>query len=231
MQNMAPQPCTNGTIHLIGIPTTHKVTVLKQVKESLHKGLKILDYQNRVDVVVIEAQKSFVIPDLGIGGSAIGKSCIEIKIDFSRKDVKEIIAVEVPATIYHELAHLVRESNVGLGDTLQDALISEGVACSVEKAMLPKRKIPYIQKIPNENKLWVRTKKNLHKKKYNYAEWFFGSGALPNWTGYRLGYLIVEKYMRANTVKLNELVRLESIDIVQRSAMHNEYIDYRGTTN
>ena len=157
----------------------------------------------------------FVIPKLGIGGSAIGKSCIEIKIDFSRKDLRKIIEVELPSTIYHELAHLVREDSVGYGKTLLDSFVSEGISCFVEKSILPNRKIPYIQKIKNEQKLWDKAKKLLEKTKYNYSEWFFGSSKLPNWTGYRLGYLIVEGFTKSKNISLAELSRLKSKDILK----------------
>src|ERR1700761_8169504 len=124
---MASEICNSGNIHLIGVPDSHVEAISRVAKESLDKAKTLLKYDNQVEVVIIEAQDFSVIPQLGITGSAIGKSCIEIKIDFSRKDLNNIIDIEIPATIYHELSHLVRENNLGYGNTLLDSMVSEGV--------------------------------------------------------------------------------------------------------
>lgn len=216
---MRSKNCEKGNIHLIGMPPKERGAVLVRSIKALDKARELLKYEKQVDVVVIEAQNFFVIPKLGIGGSAIGKSCIEVKIDFSRKDLRKIIEVELPSTIYHELAHLVREDSVGYGNTLLDSFASEGISCFVEKSILPNRKIPYIQKIKNEHNLWDKAKKLLGKTKYNYSEWFFGSGKLPNWTGYRLGYLIVEGFAKGNDISLAELSRLDSKAILKGSKL------------
>lgn len=216
---MKSKICEKGNIHLVGMLSKERSAVLARSIKALAKALKLLKYDKQIDVVVIEAQEFFVIPKLGIGGSAIGKSCIEIKIDFSRKDLRKIIDVELPATIYHELAHLVRKDSFGYGNTLLDSFVSEGVSCFVEKSILPNRKIPYIQKIKAEQKLWNKAKKLLGKTKYNYSEWFFGSGKLPNWTGYRLGYLIVASSVKKDSVPLAKLVRMSSKEILSKSEL------------
>lgn len=199
---------------MIGIPQIKSGEVFDYATKTLNNALGLLKYEKRVDVVVIEAQDFWVIPRLGIMGSAIGKTCIEIKINFSRKDVNKIIEVELPATIYHELTHLVRDNSVGYGDTLLDSFISEGLSCFVEKLTFPNKKIPYIKRIKNEKALWSKARKILAETKYNHSEWFFGTGKLPNWTGYRLGYSIVNLFMKRNRVDLDKLVRMDSKDIL-----------------
>ena len=88
----------------------------------------------------------------------------------------------------------------------------------VEKSILPNRKILYIQKIKNEHELLDKAKKLLGKTKYNYSECFFGSGKLPNWTGYRLGYLIVESYAHKTKISLDKLSRVNSKEILKCSS-------------
>ena len=217
---MKSKNCEKGNIHLVGIPLQKRGAILGHSIKALDKARKLLKYEKRVDIVVIEAQDFFVIPKLGIGGSAIGKSCIEVKIDFSRKDLRKIVEVELPSTIYHELAHLVREDSIGYGKTLLDSFVSEGISCFVEKSILPNRKIPYIQKIKDEKKLWNKAQKILDKTKYNHSEWFFGSGKLPNWTGYRLGYLIVESYANKTKISLDKLTRTSSKNILKGSKFY-----------
>lgn len=217
---MKSKKCEQGNIHLIGIASNKREVILRRTTESLNKAQDILKYEKHVDVVIIESQDFFVIPKLGIGGNAIGRSCIEIRIDFSRKDLQKIIDIELPSTIYHEFAHLVRENSIGYGKTLLDSFVSEGISCFVEKSILPNRKIPYIQKIKDEKKVWGKAKKLLGESKYNYSEWFFGSGKLPNWAGYRLGFLIVESFVRKNKIPLEKLARLKSKEILKGSKLY-----------
>jgi uncharacterized protein YjaZ len=33
---------------------------------------------------------------------------------------------------------------------------------------------------------------------YNHATWFFGTGDIPNWTGFMLGLRIVDEYKTAH---------------------------------
>lgn len=213
---MASEICKNGNIHLIGVPENRIETISRVAIESLNEAKNLLKYDCRVEVIIIEAQDFFVIPQLGITGSAIGKSCIEIKIDFSRNDLRNIIEVEIPATIYHELSHLVRENSLGYRNTLLDSIISEGVACYIEKSVIP-REIPYIQPIKDENSLWSKAKESFNDSKYNHSVWFFGAGELPNWIGYRLGYLLVEKYMKKHNKELSELSIIPSKEIFRGS--------------
>lgn len=213
---MASEICKNGNIHLIGVPDRHVEAVSRIAKETLDAAKGLLQYSNQVEVVIIEAQDFFVIPQLGITGSAIGKSCIEIKIDFCRKDLDNIINIEIPATVYHELSHLVRENKLGYGNTLLDSMVSEGVACYIEKSVIP-REIPYIQPIKDEDSFWTKAKESFDDSKYNHSAWFFGAGELPNWIGYRLGYLLVQKYLQKNTKELSELSVIPSKEILQGS--------------
>lgn len=191
--------------------------ILDRVLKALDNVVILLQYNKRVDIVIIESQKFFVIQKLGISGSAIGKSCIEVRIDFSHKELQKIIDVELPATIYHEFTHLVRENSVGYGNTLLDSFVSEGISCFVEKSILRNRKIPYIQKIKNEKILWSKAQQLLGKPKCNYSEWFLGTGKLPNWTGYRLGFLIVEAFMKKNNIDLAKLIRTTPKEILRNS--------------
>jgi hypothetical protein len=215
---MATEICKNGNIHLIGVPDENVEAVSRVVIKSFDEAMSSLKYFNKVDVVVIEAQDFFVISQLGIGGSAIGKSCIEIRIDFSRKDLDNIIKVEIPATIYHELSHIIRENNLKHGGTLLDSMVSEGIACYIEQLAVP-REIPYIKPIEYENNFWNKAKESFNDSNYDHSVWFFGAGELPNWIGYRLGYLLVKEYMQKNNKELSELSLIPSKEILQGSGL------------
>ena len=131
--------------------------------------------------------------------------------------MKEVITIDLSPTLQHEFSHVVRANTVGYPETLLDSFIDEGIACFIEQASEPDRIIPYIQEQKDEKKLWQEAKKHLSKKLTSdlHNTWFFGAGEKPNWIGYRLGFLIVQEYMKNNNVKLAKLVRTSSRDILK----------------
>lgn len=204
---------TPGKVYGIGIPRPYTKKIEGVAADALRVGRAALQYRGRIDIALFASQSFQVIPELGIGGEAVGRSGIVVRIDFSRRDIQRIVSEEVPATIYHELAHLAREQGVGTGDTLLDALVAEGIACFVEQSLCPKRRIPYLARIKNEERLWKKAAPLLLQRQYNHAEWFFGIKAIPRWAGYRLGYLIVPKFFEKQPISLPRLVRMPSKDI------------------
>ena len=164
-------------------------------------------------IVIVESQGFLVIPELGIGGEAVGTSGIVVRIDFTRRDIRRIISEELPAVIYHEFTHLVRERVFGTGSTLLDAFVSEGMACFVEQSLCPKRRIPYVSKIKNEKRVWSKAVPLLLRRGYDHAGWFFGVKAVPRWAGYRFGYLIVSKFAAVHRTPLFRLVRMRARDV------------------
>lgn len=202
------------SIYLVGVPGNKQKIIKATIAITLKTAKEKLRYAKPVDVVVIESQPFFVIPEIGIVGTAVGKRCIEIKIDFARKDLQKIISRELLGTIFHEFAHLARENTVGYGDALVDALVGEGLACYIEQ-QLARRNIPYIKAIRGESAWLKKLSKLAQSKKYDYNEWFLGTGSLPRWLGYRLGYLMIEQYAHDKHISLATLVRVKSRDVLR----------------
>jgi len=138
-------------------------------------------------------------------------------IDFSRRDIKKVITRRFFTNLYHELSHLAREAFVGWGRTFLDHLVAEGIASYTEKALDNRAEVPYIRKIKNEDELWRKAKPFLSRGKYRHSDWFFGSRNIPRWAGYRLGYLIVDSFMKNNDCSLYELTRMPSKEILRKS--------------
>ena len=115
------------------------------------------------------------------------------------------------------MAHVVRINTVGYAETLLDAIIDEGVACFIEQSVTGNREIPYIQKMKSEQSLLKEAKKLFSKRLSTelHNTWFFGKGRLPEWIGYRLGYLIVKEFMNTHKMSLDELVRTKTKDIIR----------------
>lgn len=207
--------CKGGTLHLVKIPKRYQIQVAKTAERTLTEAGKLFEYQKSVEIAIFSSHPEVVIPELGIGGNSIYQGDIVINIDFSRKDIAYIIKKELPSALYHELSHIVREATVGYGETLLEALASEGIGSYVENRIFH-RTMPYTKQILHELKYWQKAKRLLKKKPYNHFEWFFGTKKLPRWIGYRLGYLLVDSFMkRQKNLSLSQLVRTKSHEILR----------------
>lgn len=202
-------------LHLIKILKRHKVQVAQTAENALARASELFAYRKPVEVAVFSSHPDVVIPELGIGGRSIYRGDIVIDIDFSRKDIFHIINKELSSTIYHEFSHIVRDATVGYGKTLSEVLVSEGIGSYVENKLYHTT-MPYTKPIRHERKYWQRAKRLLGKKTYDHLEWFFGRGKLPRWIGYRLGYLIVDSFMKQQkNLPLSQLVRTKSHEILR----------------
>lgn len=216
--------CKRGNIHLIGIPKKHRAAVLVHALAGLRGAAGTLRYKKDIDVVIFDAEYWDIHPQMSVSAHS-RIHYIDAKICFYRKDrsIDSIINTELPLAIYHEVSHVVRASTIGYGETLLDSFIQEGIACFVEQSIMPERTIPYIQKIENEHLFWLQARKHFSQKITSklHSDWFFGTGALPNWIGYRLGYLIVQQFMNTHAIRLATLVRMSSRKILKGSGLRN----------
>jgi uncharacterized protein YjaZ len=172
-----------------------------------------LKYAKPIDVAIIDAE-SWNIPEKMQVLAHARINHIEAKICFYREDVDidKVISVELPLTIQHEFSHVVRANTVGYPETLMDSFVDEGIACFVEQSSMLERVIPYIQEIPGETVLLEDARKLFGQRLTSklHSDWFYGTGDLPQWIGYRLGFLMVKKYVAENPSPLDVLVRLDS---------------------
>lgn len=215
-----------GNVHLIGVSSKYLEKVAKHAIAGLNDSAQIFKWNKRIDLIIYAAEQHEIHPKMNLFAFTLGRSNrIDFKIDFSRKNIDTIIKVELPMTIYHETAHVVRENTIGYSTTLLDYIIDEGVGCYIEQSVMPEREIPYIHEIKDEKVYWNQAKKSLFKKiSWNHSrEWFFGTGKLPNWIGYRLGFLIVQEYMNKYPTNLSILARMSSREILKKSDFYNYF--------
>ena len=198
------------------IPKKYRAQVVQIAEKALVGTSRLFAYRKPVETVIFSSFPGFVIPEVGIGAHAIMQGDIVVNIDFSRNDIKKVIQKELFPTLYHEFSHVVRASaHKNLYATLGESLITEGIASYVEKKVF-RKKVPYIEPIKNEKKYWLLAQKNIDMQVYNHSEWFFGTKKLPRWIGYRLGYLIIDRFMeRQKNFNLARLVRTKSQNILQ----------------
>lgn len=182
------------------------------LKESLNiitdeHAKKACDMLN-IDLVniIIWPNSDAVIPETGEGGQVWSKELVFIYIDPSRsaEELQKIIETQIPATIYHELNHLARENlldkeELGFHYNLSKAVISEGIASYFAHEKWPQAQMPWIKYSETEIQdfLDIYLSRDISDdEQYDHEKWFYGTGDLPRWIGYKLGYYFVDLYKK-----------------------------------
>jgi uncharacterized protein YjaZ len=101
-----------------------------------------------------------------------------------------------PRALAHEVNHSVRMlAGPGFGPTLLPQIISEGIATAFDQAAFPGPSNPWTHAITltQECALWKKAKPQLGYTDL-YDPWMFGSPGIPNWTGFTIGYHMVNDY-------------------------------------
>ena len=154
--------------------------------------LKLLNF-----TVSCDDDKYKVISQIGMGASAMDESWINITVNPKKFGI--FIEKYLPGLIYHEASHIFRGHFNQYGRTLLQTVVSEGLAIVLEEENIPNLTVLY--GIYSEKSIlkYISTfKKKMHSKKFNYSEWFFGTGKYPNWLGYYIGAYIVRKAKENN---------------------------------
>jgi uncharacterized protein YjaZ len=103
--------------------------------------------------------------------------------------------------VAHELHHVKRWRGPGYGRTLLEAMVSEGLADHFSIELLGAPVPPWSDAFPRDQttQLLERARPEFDSTSYDHERWFFvASPTLPRWTGYTLGFRLVEAYQAAH---------------------------------
>ncbi len=157
-----------------------------------------------VDVVICDNPRA-TIPHLGIGGQTVTSNLVIVSLNPSSKFLINKIEEAILRTLAHELNHCARWECVGYGKTLLEAMISEGLADHFDEEISKGEPQSWSKSLSLRQieRFLGLAKEDLHNKNYNHTDWFFGSKTkkIPKWTGYSLGYYLVEEYLKRNSGK------------------------------
>lgn len=170
--------------------------LLGTLRKAARAANKQLEHSNCNIVVYADPEK--VIPEEGVGGLSWRSDWIRIDIDPNTKlGINSAIQKHLPGMVAHELHHASRSRAVGYGETLSEVLVTEGLAQAYQEFLYPDVNVAYAHHLTEEeiNKAWKRAQAELDSKEYDHFEWFYGPGKLKRWTGYSLGYNIVQQYL------------------------------------
>jgi uncharacterized protein YjaZ len=113
----------------------------------------------------------------------------------------------------HELHRPSRWDGPGYGETLGDALVSEGLAGHFAQEVYGGEPEPWEQ-LPSS--VWrpylAKAKADWLNTEYDHIGWFFGSQDFPRWLGYSLGYQVVRQFLSTHdTARASGLVHAPSV--------------------
>lgn len=150
----------------------------------------------RIEVIADAAR---TIPEVGLGGFTSGASHVQFFVDPTRADLSDIVREELAPLLAHELHHAKRFSTVGYGATLLEAVISEGLADHFSLELLGGDPPPWSSALePAALTAWTETAMTESSTSYDHSRWFFGTGSVPRWAGYSIGFALVAEFLAAN---------------------------------
>jgi len=116
---------------------------------------------------------------------------------------------QVQGSVAHELHHMARWQNVGYGETLGGAILSEGIATYYEKFI--SGWTPPWASIELTKSMVQAAKQEWDNNTYNHSDWFF-EGKLGRWVGYSIGYQIATELYKTK-FSLEDSVKVHPNDI------------------
>ena len=167
-----------------------------EFKNSIQKIEKIFPNQN-IDIIVYDNPFG-TIPEYGIGGYTPYHHLIFISLDPNFPNIQESISKQFSRTLTHEIHHAIRTKYVGYGNSLLEALISEGLADHFDSEINQCKPQSWDTALNQEqlDKFNKLATKEYFNKNYNHNDWFFGSNDIPKWTGYTLGFELVKNFLQ-----------------------------------
>ena len=150
--------------------------------------------------ILIRRRPGQVIPVIGISGNAWGKYLFDLGIDPGNPNLETSLKDgALRRLVAHEAHHCMRNAAIGYGETLGEALVSEGLAGRFVERIFGTAPEPW-ENAMDQASLRAHLPDNalLSSSDYQHATWFYcRDGRLPCWLGYTLGYRIVGDWLAA----------------------------------
>lgn len=151
--------------------------------------------------ILVERVTGAVIPEVGTTGRAYRPGLCSLTVDpLNPNFAVSLDHGDIRRTIAHEVHHCRRFAGPGYGDTLGEALVSEGLAGHFAGTLFDASPEPWECALDDAALRAHRpSAAELQAPNEDHAGWFFGAGGrLPRWLGYTLGYRIVGDWLAAN---------------------------------
>ncbi|MBF9263875.1 DUF2268 domain-containing protein [Paracidovorax cattleyae] len=165
-----------------------------------------------VDVLVYHDPAS-TIPELGAGGYTPCAHRVFLPIDVHRHEADPAaFGHALRSLLAHELHHCARWAGPGYGNTLGEALVSEGLACLFESEFGSSGPPFYAHSLSKARLETIAPLARAQRDRtdYGHAQWFYGTrpDTLPRHAGYALGYAMAVRHSRRTGLSASELVHV-----------------------
>jgi hypothetical protein len=173
----------------------------------------------------IRIDPAATIPEMGVGGfTDVVTGVVTISLDPGHPDFERTLRTWLPITLAHELDHAERTlSGPGYGNTLLQAMVSEGMADAFAGQVLPASPaIPWDHALSRaeESVVWREARPRLGRRQSSaqHALWFYGTESIPRWAGYTIGHDIVGSFLlRHPEVTAAQMVRMRAGRVLEGS--------------
>jgi len=163
------------------------------LSEAFGKVSALLDV-GEVDGILFESESYAIIEEYGFGAVTENQEALVLTLSPDKSDLSESLKKYYCALIAHELHHAVRFQKYPYrrgGFTLYESIIFEGLGEVFQEELYPDAPLhinPEVTGLVD----WIKRVKN-EDTKYDYNAWFYGTGDIPRWAGYTIGYQIVKR--------------------------------------
>jgi uncharacterized protein YjaZ len=158
-----------------------------------------------------------VIPEIGMVGYAPSATHFSLTFDSTNPHFAPSLADgTLRRQVAHEVHHCLRHAGPGYGQSLGEALVSEGLAGQFVNRLYSTPPEPWEKAVaPRDAWRFLPDDKTLGSPMYDHSAWFFGTGGYPRWLGYTLGYLLAGRW-RALEPEANgeRLVNVTAAEII-----------------
>ena len=150
----------------------------------------------RLDIL-IQNLPGQVIPEVGLLGRAYTERLFSLAVDPDSPALEESLHQgALLRHILHEVHHCLRMAGPSYGLSAGEALVSEGLAGQFVTQLSGHSPELWETAFSDTQLLqWPLPAEVLAQQPYDHAALFFGSGTLPRWYGYSLGYQMVAAWL------------------------------------
>lgn len=212
---------SSATLH---VPQEHS-ELLEEIL-SLHSKEAMEDLGIEMVNITVYYTGKDIIPGVGVSGYTPYQDWIQLKIDPTGSRFRELIEKRLPATIYHEMHHSARWASVGYGKSLDEVLVTEGLATVYQEEKWSEHDVPWSVYSDDEIKSFVeiyrkRGGEDLIYGNAAHSKWFFGSTPeIPKWFGYKLGTYVIREAKRANPgITAKDLVNTDAKEVLRMAGI------------
>lgn len=177
----------------------------------------------RVDIVIHQIPH-WPVPELGFGGSAPSRTTMFLGFDTSLPAMETGLVGGLRRVVVHEAHHCLRHAGPGYGRTLEEALVSEGLADHFVIEVLGGEPEPWCVALDESHlrEAVAEAEPVLHDPHVDLHRWFRGEGGrLPEWSGYSVGWRVVGTYLEQEPgAAPSRLTRTPAAAIMERGWPH-----------